>query len=130
MGALLVVGIHAFSLGQLVHFTSDEAGKDFFGEGVVDGLAYALFTSAVCLLRKAVADKYGKHVGWRITMCVHDRRRSPERFDGHTLFTLVVLKQLHAFEGGGTADELMGEFGLVIIAAAAVDLLVGVFRFS
>jgi len=35
----LVIFVHALGLGELVDFTSDEACKEFLGEGVVNGLA-------------------------------------------------------------------------------------------
>lgn len=41
-----------------------------------------------------------------------------------TLLTLVVFKELHAFEGSGTSDELMGEFGLVVGLAVPAILIV------
>jgi len=43
---------------------------------------------------------------------------------------LVVLEELEAFEGGGASYELMGELGLVVIAATAIDLLMSVLRFT
>ena len=36
----------------------------------------------------------------------------------------MVLEQLHALKGSSTADEFMGELGLVVIATLAIDLLV------
>ena len=41
----------------------------------------------------------------------------------------MVFEELHALEGGAAGDELVGEFGLVFIASAAVDLLMGVLGF-
>ena len=46
-----------------------------------------------------------------------------------TFFLLVVFPQLHAFEGCGAADDFVAEFGLVLVAAGAVDFLVGVSGF-
>jgi hypothetical protein len=37
-----VIGVHTLSLSQLVDFTSDEAGKEFFGKGMGDRLACRL----------------------------------------------------------------------------------------
>ena len=48
---------------------------------------------------------------------------------GLTFFLLVVFPQLHAFEGCGSADHFVAEFGLVLVAAGAVDFLVGVAGF-
>lgn len=51
-----------------------------------------------------------------------------------TLVTLAVLEKLHALESSGTADELVGEFGLVVGVLVSsillVDLIVGIFGFS
>ena len=47
-----------------------------------------------------------------------------------TLLTLVVLEELEALEGGTAGDQLVGELGLVVVAAIAVDLLVSVLRFT
>ncbi len=44
-----------------------------------------------------------------------------------TLFALVVFEELHAFEGGGARNELMGQFAfilwLVVASIVVVDLL-------
>ena len=48
-----------------------------------------------------------------------------------TFLALVVFKKLEALEGSTASDELMGEFGLVIVTSTLiVDLLVGVLRVS
>ena len=39
----------------------------------------------------------------------------------------MILPQLHALESSSTANQFMAELGLVLVAALAVDLLVGVF---
>ena len=39
-GLDLVILVHTLGLGELVDFTSNEAGEEFFGKSVVDGLAY------------------------------------------------------------------------------------------
>ena len=46
-----------------------------------------------------------------------------------TLLPLVILVELHAFEGSTAGDELVREFGLVVIASTAVHLLVRVLGF-
>jgi len=79
-GPDLVIFIESLRLSELVNFTSNEAGEDFFGEAVVDGLA---------------------------------------------LSALLVLVELHALEGRGTANELVREFALMVIVAV-VHLLMGV----
>ena len=38
--SLLVVEVHALSLGELVDFAADEAGEEFFGEAMGDALAW------------------------------------------------------------------------------------------
>ena len=47
----------------------------------------------------------------------------------HTLLALAVFEELHALEGSTASNEFVGEFGLVVIATAAVDLLVSVTTF-
>ena len=42
----------------------------------------------------------------------------------------MIFEELHTLKSGGTTNEFVGEFGLVLIAAAAVDLLVSVLGFS
>lgn len=42
----------------------------------------------------------------------------------------MIFKELHALEGSGTTDELVGELGLVVVATATVDLLVGILGFT
>lgn len=48
------------------------------------------------------------------------------------LLTLVVLEELHAFEGSGTGDELVGELalivGIVVASILVIDLLVASLR--
>lgn len=41
-----------------------------------------------------------------------------------TLLALVVFEELHALEGGGTADELMRELALVLLLAVDVTVRV------
>ena len=41
----------------------------------------------------------------------------------------MVLVQLHALKGRSATNELVGEFGLVLITTTAVHLLVRVLRF-
>ena len=40
LGTLTVVGVHALGLGELVDFTTDEAGKKLLGKLVRDWLAW------------------------------------------------------------------------------------------
>lgn len=47
-----------------------------------------------------------------------------------TLFTLVILKQLHPLESSPSSNELMGELGLIFITSIAIDLPVSIFRFT
>ena len=41
----------------------------------------------------------------------------------------MILEELHALESSAARDQLVAELGLVIVASAAVDLLVGILRF-
>lgn len=42
----------------------------------------------------------------------------------------MVFEELHALESSGTANQLMGKLGLVLVATTAVDLLVSILRFA
>ena len=41
----------------------------------------------------------------------------------------MVLEELHALKSSAACNQLVAELGLVIVAAATVDLLVGILRF-
>jgi hypothetical protein len=42
----------------------------------------------------------------------------------------VVLEDLHGTEGSGAGKGLMAEAGLVVLEVVALDLVIGVLRFS
>ena len=100
---LLTVG-----LCKLVDLSTDKAGEKFLGKGVVDDIACEF----ILVSQGHVVYRCGTNL---------------------TLFTLVVLIQLEAFEGGSAGDQLMAELALVVrvvvAAILAVDLLVGVLCF-
>lgn len=41
----------------------------------------------------------------------------------------MVLEELHALKSSTACDQLVAELGLIVVASAAVDLLVGILRF-
>lgn len=84
-----VVFVHSLCLGELVDFTSNETGEEFFGKGMGHGLACP----------------------WSVLPTSRDTAG-----DGHTLLPLMVFEQFHAFKGSTASDEFMGELGLVIVA--------------
>jgi hypothetical protein len=48
----------------------------------------------------------------------------------HTLLTLSVFEELESLKGSSTTNQFMGEFGLILVAAVAVDFLVSILRFT
>lgn len=102
-----VVLIHALGLGKLIDLTTNEASEKFLGELVRDGLACAV-------------------LGFEET---NEIWRRP------AFLALVVLKELHALEGGRTCDHFMRELRLVVVTLVAlivrltVDLLMSVLSF-
>jgi hypothetical protein len=94
----LVVFIQPLRLSELVNFGTDESGKEFFGETVVDFLACALLAIEPCVFVEEAMYIY-------------------------TFSALLVFVQLHAFKGSGATDELVGELALVAVVIL-VDLLV------
>jgi hypothetical protein len=101
-----IVVVPALGLNKLVHFSCREASEKLLCKGVRDRFA-CLF----CVLEKTKTVRYRGG-------CV-------------TLFTLVVFKELETPEGGGPSDELVREFGLVLVPFAAIPvyLLMGISRF-
>jgi hypothetical protein len=53
-----------------------------------------------------------------------------DRVQLRTLLALVVLEDLHGTEGSGTGKGLVAEAGLVLLEVVALDLVIGVLRFS
>ena len=47
-----------------------------------------------------------------------------------TLAALVVLPRLHGLEASGTANQLVAELGLVVVAVVVVDLVTGLLGFA
>ncbi len=104
LGLVGIPLIHSLGLSELVDLASDETGEELFRKGVGDGLAW--YQCVSCMVWSNSREE-GQHVG-------------------RTLLALMVFEQLHALESSSTANELVGEFGLVVIATAAVDFLVSV----
>lgn len=42
----------------------------------------------------------------------------------------MVFEELHPLKSSGAADEFVGELGLIFVATATVDLLVGILGLS
>lgn len=104
LGTDLVDLIHTLGLGKSVDLRTDDASKKLLGESVANGLAW--------------------WISWRLAWLSDTGKGDVVRRETmHTLLALVVLEELHALEGSGTGQKLVGELGLVVLLAV-VDLTV------
>lgn len=100
LSPLAVDEVQTLGLDLTVNEGTDETGDDLLGPGVVVDLA--------CSGGYSLAD------GWFPV-------------EGHcerTVAGLVVLVGLHGLEGSGTADQLVGELGLVLMLGSVLEVVV------